>query len=137
MFDKLEAIALRFVEIESQLSRSDLDGKELTKLSKERANIVDIVEAYKVYKKQKEDRDAAKEMLDSETDPDLRSMAREEIDQLDKAIIASEKELQILTLPRDPNDDRNVILEVRAGTGGEEASLFAADLLRMYHFLTF
>ncbi|NRA67058.1 MAG: peptide chain release factor 1 [Pseudobacteriovorax sp.] len=132
MFDKLEAIALRFVEIESQLSRSDLDGKELTKLSKERANIVDIVEAYKVYKKQKEDRDAAKEMLDSETDPDLRSMAREEIDQLDKAIIASEKELQILTLPRDPNDDRNVILEVRAGTGGEEASLFAADLLRMY-----
>ncbi len=131
MFDKLESIELRFTEIESQLSRSDLDGKELTRLSKERASIVDIVEAYKVYKKQKLDREAAKEML-KESDPELREMAKEELATLEEQIKESEQELQLLTLPRDPNDERNVILEVRAGTGGEEASLFAADLLRMY-----
>lgn len=131
MFDKLESIELRFTEIESQLSRSDLDGKELTRLSKERASIVDIVEAYRIYKKQKKDRDAAKEML-KESDPELREMAKEELGDLEEQIANSEKELQLLTLPRDPNDERNVILEVRAGTGGEEASLFASDLLRMY-----
>ncbi|WP_132314839.1 peptide chain release factor 1 [Pseudobacteriovorax antillogorgiicola] len=131
MFDKLETIELRFNEIESQMSRGDIDGKELTRLSKERATIVDIVEAYRVYKQQKEERDAAKEML-KEDDPDMRAMAKEELSSLEAAIEESESNLQILTLPRDPNDEKNVILEVRAGTGGEEASLFAADLLRMY-----
>ena len=131
MFDKLETIELRFNEIESQMSRGDIDGKELTRLSKERASIVDIVEAYRIYSQQKKDREAAKEML-KEDDPEMRSMAKEELSLLDDAIEKSEKELQLLTLPRDPNDDKNVILEVRAGTGGEEASLFSADLLRMY-----
>lgn len=131
MFDKLESIELRFNEIESQMSRGDIDGKELTRLSKERASIVDIVEAFRVYRQQKDDREAAKEML-LEDDPEMKAMAKEELAQLDVAITESESQLQILTLPRDPNDERNVILEVRAGTGGEEASLFAADLTRMY-----
>lgn len=131
MFDKLESIELRFNEIESQMSRGDISGQELTKLSKERASVVDIVEAYRIYRKQKEDRDAAKGML-QEDDPEMRAMAKEELLQLEKDIEQSEKNLQILTLPRDANDEKNVILEVRAGTGGEEASLFAADLLRMY-----
>lgn len=132
MFEKLESIELRFSEIESQLSSGELSSQELTRLSKERAAIEDIVEAYRVYKKQKSDRDAAKEMLQEETDPELKALAREELDGLEKAIRESEHNLQLLTLPRDPNDSKNVILEVRAGTGGEEASLFAADLLRMY-----
>lgn len=131
MFDKLETIELRFNEIESQMSRGDIDGKELTRLSKERASILDIVEAYRIYRQQKEDREAAKEML-KEDDAEMRAMAKEELSMLEGAIEKSEKDLQILTLPRDPNDDKNVMLEVRAGTGGEEASLFAADLLRMY-----
>ena len=131
MFDKLETIELRFNEIESQMSRGDIDGKELTRLSKERASIVDIVEAYRVYLQQKQDRDAAKEML-QEDDAEMRAMAKEELVALNEAIEESESQLQLLTLPRDPNDEKNVILEVRAGTGGEEASLFAADLLRMY-----
>ena len=131
MFDKLETIALRFVEIESQLSRPDLSGPELTKLSKERANIADIVGAYHEYRKLKDDLAAAKEMQ-AEPDPEMKAMAKEECLKLEPAITAKEKELQLLTLPRDPNDTRNVILEVRAGTGGDEAALFAADLLRMY-----
>lgn len=132
MFEKLESIELKFGEIDNQLSRADLSGKELTKLSKERAAIADIVEAYRSYKKLKQERDAAAEMIEDETDAELKAMAREELDSLEAKIKDSEKELQILTLPRDPNDTKNVILEVRAGTGGEEASLFAADLLRMY-----
>ena len=131
MFDKLDSIELRFSEIESQMSRGDLDGKELTRLSKERASIVDIVETYRRYKACKEDKNAAREMM-QEDDADMRAMGREELERLDRDIKDLEAELQILTLPQDPNDMKNVILEVRAGTGGEEASLFAADLLRMY-----
>lgn len=132
MFEKLDSIELRFSEIDSQLATGHLDGKEMSRLSKERASLEEIVEAYRIYKKQKADRDAAKSMLQEESDPDLRAMAKDELEELEAAIKASEGRLQILTLPRDPNDDKNVILEVRAGTGGEEASLFAADLLRMY-----
>ncbi|MFW7377880.1 MAG: peptide chain release factor 1 [Oligoflexus sp.] len=132
MFDKLESIELRFSEIESQLSSGQLSSQELTRLSKERASVLDLVEAYRVYKQQKVDQETAKSMLQEESDPEMRAMAKEELDQLDKAVKDSEKKLQLLTLPQDPNDSKNVILEVRAGTGGEEASLFAADLLRMY-----
>ena len=79
----------------------------------------------------KEDREAAKEMP-QDPDPDAKAMAKEELDILETGIADKEQELQLLTLPRDPNDDKNVILEVRAGTGGDEAALFAADLMRMY-----
>ena len=131
MFDKLASIEMRLMEIDSQLSRADLSGKELTKLTRERASIADIVDAYREYRTMKEDREAAKEML-QDPDPDAKAMAKEELDHLETAIKDKEQELQLLTLPRDPNDDKNVILEVRAGTGGDEAALFAADLMRMY-----
>ena len=131
MFDKLASIEMRLMEIDSQLSRADLSGRELTKLTRERASIADIVDAYREYRGMKEDREAAKEML-QDPDPDAKAMAKEELDILETGIADKEQELQLLTLPRDPNDDKNVILEVRAGTGGDEAALFAADLMRMY-----
>jgi len=132
MYDKLESIELRFGEIDSIMSRQGLSGPELTKLSRERASYAEIVEAYQLYKKTKSERDQAKVMLNEESDPEMRSMAKEELDLLEEQVIELEKRMQVLTLPKDPNDDRNIMLEVRAGTGGEEASLFAADLLRMY-----
>ena len=100
-------------------------------MTRERASIADIVDAYREYRGMKEDREAAKEML-QDPDPDAKAMAKEELDILETGIADKEQELQLLTLPRDPNDDKNVILEVRAGTGGDEAALFAADLMRMY-----
>ncbi|MBC7533552.1 MAG: peptide chain release factor 1 [Oligoflexus sp.] len=132
MYDKLESIELRFGEIDSIMSRQGLSGAELTKLSRERASYADIVEAYQLYKKTRSERDQAKVMLSEEPDQDMRTMAKEELDFLEEQVIELEKRMQVLTLPKDPNDDRNIMLEVRAGTGGEEASLFAADLLRMY-----
>lgn len=132
MFEKLESIELRFSEIDSQMSRAGLSGAELTKLSRERAGYADIVEAYQEYKKTKAERDQAKIMLNEEPDPEMRSMAKEELDLLEEKVVELEKRMQVLTLPKDPNDHKNIMLEVRAGTGGEEASLFAADLLRMY-----
>lgn len=131
MFSKLDAVELRFVELEADLGRTGLDGKELTRLSKERAALEDIVTAYRLYREQLKAREGAREML-GESDPELRAMAREELNTLEEAIKRSEQDLQVLTLPKDPNDDKNIILEVRAGTGGEEAALFAADLFRMY-----
>lgn len=131
MFSKLEAVELRFVELEAELAREGLDGKELTRISKERASLEDIVTAYRLYREQLKGREEAREML-GDADPELRAMAKQELDDLEKAIHESEQNLQVLTLPKDPNDDKNVILEVRAGTGGEEAALFAADLYRMY-----
>jgi peptide chain release factor 1 len=131
LFESLEAVERRFQEIEDSLSRPGLGASELTKFSKERANLEELVTAYRIYKDQKRQRDEAREML-SESDPELRSMAKIELDSLAEAIAATETNLRILTLPKDPNDQKNCILEVRAGTGGEEAALFASDLVRMY-----
>jgi len=131
MFDKLETVERRFDEIDHMLAREGLDGRELTKLSRERAQIADIVEVYREYKGLVKRRDDAKQML-LENDEDMRTLAKEEIGEVEPALADCERRLTLLMLPTDPNDARNVILEVRAGTGGEEAALFAADLLRMY-----
>lgn len=131
MFEKLEAVELRFNEIENDLSQEGLDPTDLTRLIKERGAIVELVQTYKEYKSKLEDRAVAKEML-SESDPEMRSMAKEELETLNSDIKEYESRLQVLTLPKDPNDERNVIVEIRAGTGGDEAALFVGDLLRMY-----
>ena len=131
MFDKLATVESRFVEIEHALSQGGLDGKGLTRLSKERAAIVDLVEGYRLYKSLAQRVADAKHML-ADGDAELRALAKEELDDLAPSLEQAERQLTILTLPSDPNDNRNVILEIRAGTGGEEAALFAADLLRMY-----
>lgn len=132
MFEKLESVELRFVEVEASLAREGLSGKQLTALSKERGNLIDVVEAYRQYKQLLQQRDAAKAILANDSDADMRAMAKEELGELEEAILKQENELQVLTLPKDPNDDRNVIVEIRAGTGGDEAAIFAGDLFRMY-----
>ena len=131
MFDKLATVEARFVEIEHALAREGLDGRELTRLSKERAAIVDLVEAYRSFRILQQRHADAKQML-AESDPELRELAKEELSQLTPELEGAERNLTLLTLPSDPNDAKNVILEIRAGTGGEEAALFAADLMRMY-----
>ncbi len=131
MFTKLDTVERRFEDIEAALSQDGLESRELTRLSKERAMIEDIVEAWRAYKGLLKARDDAKAML-NESDAELRSMAKEELDEITVKLEAAERELTVLMLPKDPNDQKNVMLEIRAGTGGEEAALFAGDLLRMY-----
>jgi peptide chain release factor 1 len=131
MFTKLDTVERRFEEIEAALSQDGLDSRELTRLSKERAMIEDIVVTFRAYKVLLKARDDAKAML-NENDPELRTMAKEELDDVSAKLESVERDLTILMLPKDPNDQKNVMLEIRAGTGGEEAALFAADLLRMY-----
>jgi peptide chain release factor 1 len=131
MFQKLDSVELRFIELESRLSQESLDGAEFTRIMKERGNLVEIVEVYREYKAALEQQKSAKAMLEDD-DAEMRSMAKEELAVLAESIRSLEDQLRVLTLPKDPNDGKNAILEVRAGTGGEEAALFAADLARMY-----
>lgn len=131
MKDKLETLAARYDEIQVRLSQpetlSDMDTWR--RLMKEHADMEELMTAYGRYKTVLENVEQAREMLE---DPDLRDMAKEELSELEPEQEALERELQLLLLPKDPNDDRNVIVEIRAGTGGEEAALFASELARMY-----
>jgi peptide chain release factor 1 len=134
MIDKLDAIVERFEEVGRLMVAEDAmaDMKRFSALSKEYKELEKIVSAYQQYKKILADTDSAKKVLETEKDPDFREMAKEELDQLYTAQEAMEEELKNLLIPKDPNDSKNVILEIRAGTGGDEASIFAGDLFRMY-----
>ena len=133
MFDKLEAVEKRFEELDRQLADPEIIARrsEFQKLSKEHADISELVPAYREYKKVTADLDANKELLE-EKDPELKAMAREEQTRLTAVRDALVERMRFLLLPKDPNDDKNIVLEIRGGTGGEEAALFAADLFRMY-----
>src|SRR2546423_12774964 len=133
MFDKLEAVEKRYQDLEVLLADPDVIGKraEFQKLSKERADIVDLVENFREYKKVINDIEANKPLLE-EKDPEMKAMAREEATRLAIEKTRVEEVLKVLLLPKDKNDDKNIVLEIRGGTGGEEAALFAADLFRMY-----
>ena len=133
MFDKLDFILEKYEELSLKVSDPEVINNQPVwqKHIKEMGEMEPIVNKYKEYKKAKEDLQAVKEMLE-ENDEELREMAKMEISELEPAVETISEELKILLLPKDPNDDRNVILEVRAGTGGDEAALFGADLLRMY-----
>lgn len=134
MFDKLDFILEKHEELSKKVSDPDVIAKqkEWQKLMKEMSDLEPIVKEYTAYKKAKEELEEAKEILDMEDDEELREMAREELKANEAAIEEYTENLKILLLPKDPNDDKNVILEVRAGTGGDEAALFGSDLLRMY-----
>ena len=134
MFDKLDFILEKYEELSKKVSDPDVIAKqkEWQKLMKEMSDPEPIVKEYTAYKKAKEELEEAKEILDMEDDEELREMAREELKANEAAIEEYTEKLKILLLPKDPNDDKNVILEVRAGTGGDEAALFGSDLLRMY-----
>ena len=134
MFDKLDFILEKYEELSKKVSDPDVIAKqkEWQKLMKEMSDLEPIVKEYTAYKKAKEELEEAKEILDMEDDEELREMAREELKANEAAIEEYTENLKIRLLPKDPNDDKNVILEIRAGTGGDEAALFGSDLLRMY-----
>ena len=134
MFDKLDSIEKRFSELEAQLSDPAVmqDMKKYSELMKEHATSKEIVDSYALYKKTVSQLEEAKEMAGSESDPELKEMAKEEIKELEEQKENQIKELRILLIPKDPMDLKNIIMEIRAGTGGDEAALFAADLFRMY-----
>ena len=134
MFDKLEDILIRYEEIMNQLSEPDVanDTNRFRKLMKEQSDLAPIVEAYKEYKQAKQNIEDSLAMLDEESDEELRELAKEELNESKAKVEELENQLKILLLPKDPNDDKNVIVEIRAGAGGDEAALFAAEIYRMY-----
>lgn len=134
MFDKLAFIEDRYEELSAKISDPDViaDQQQWQKLCKENADITPIVEKYREYKKAKTDLDDARAMLDDSPDREFKELLEEEIESSKAHIAQIEEELKVLLLPKDPNDDKNVIVEIRGGAGGDEAALFAGDLFRMY-----
>ena len=134
MFDRLEDIVKHYEELMFELNNPSVaeDQKRFRKLMKEQSDLTPLVETYKEYKQAKQDVEDSLAMLEEENDEEMREMAKEELSDAKKRIEELEHELKILLLPKDPNDDKNIILEIRAGAGGDEAALFAAELYRMY-----
>jgi peptide chain release factor 1 len=134
MLDKLAGIENRYQEIERLMGDPDVaqDYERIAELNKERSDLAPIVQAYRKYKKQAEDLEGAKELLKEADDSEMRDMAQMEIDELEEALPALLEELKLMLLPKDPRDGKNAIVEIRAGAGGDEAGIFAGDLLRMY-----
>ncbi len=133
MFQKLLEVENRFQELEQLLADPKVltNPKEMQKLARERAELTRLVETYRVYKKVNEEIRASQELL-GESDEEMRELAKAELLKLKERQTALEQEMKVLLLPRDPRDEKNIFLEIRAGTGGEEAALFAAELFRMY-----
>lgn len=134
MFDKLEDLLRKFEEIMNELSEPTVaDNQERFRaLMKEQSDLTPVVNSYKEYKKCNQDIEDSLAMLDEESDEDMRDMLKDELSEAKKRVEELERELKILLLPKDPNDDKNVIVEIRAGAGGDEAALFAAEIYRMY-----
>ena len=134
MFDKLEDLLRRFEEIQNELSEPTVvsDQNRFRKLMKEQNDLSPVVEAYLEYKKEKQNIEESLMILDEESDEEMRELAKEELATSKANVEELENRLKILLLPKDPNDDKNVVVEIRAGAGGDEAALFAAELYRMY-----
>ncbi len=131
MLDKLDAIEAKYSQIEARLGASETydDPAQVARLNQEQAELQELVETYRLYRETREERDQAQQLL---SDPEMRELAQEEFQQAKVRLEELENKLQFLLLPRDPNDGKNVIVEIRAGVGGEEAALFAHSLYRMY-----
>lgn len=134
MLEKLAQIEKSYEELTEKLSSPDItsDIALYTKLMKQHRALEEIVEKYREVKKAQEDLDGAREILQTSKDAEMREMAQLEVSELEETVGKGEEALKILLIPKDPNDEKNVILEIRAGTGGDEATLFASDMLRMY-----
>ena len=134
MFDKLDDLLHHYEELMNTLSEPDVanDPKRFQKLMKEQSDLAPIVEAYTQYKQAKQSIEDSLLMLEEESDEEMRELAKEELNDAKDQVEKLENKLKILLLPKDPNDDKNVIVEIRAGAGGEEAALFAAEIYRMY-----
>lgn len=134
MLDKLEAIYHRFKEVELRLSDPEVlsDISKFNRLNREYGDLKEIVEVYHKYDKLLKDLSGAREMLKEDLDPDMRELAKMEVEELSSEVEPLEEQIKILLIPKDPEDNKNAIVEIRSGTGGDEASLFAGDLFRMY-----
>ena len=134
MFDKLDSVMLRFEDIQRELASPDIASNQsrFRKLMKEQSELTPLVEAYGEYRDCRRAAEDSLTMLEEETDEEMRELAKEELAEARSRIAELEEEIKILLLPKDPNDDKNVIVEIRAGAGGDEAALFAAEIYRMY-----
>ena len=134
MFENLEEILIKYEDINMELASPDVtsDQRRFRNLMKEQSDLTPLVEAYTAYKKANQDIKDSLEMLEEENDEEMREMLKEELSSAKDKVAELEEKIKILVLPKDPNDDKNVIVEIRAGAGGDEAALFAAELFRMY-----
>ncbi len=133
MFERLEQIAARYEELGREMASDEVinDHERYQKVAKQHRDLQPVVDAFRDYQRTKQGIADAQSML-AETDPDIRAMAQDELTELEERLPKIEEDLKLKLLPKDPNDEKNVILEIRAGTGGDEASLFAAEIFRMY-----
>ena len=134
MFERLEQIEAKYQELTQALASPEIisDSSKYQKTAKAHSELTAMVDKYREYKDLKRGIADSKAMVATETDAELRAYAEEELAQLEPRLAQAEQDLKVLLLPKDPNDEKNVILEIRAGTGGDEASLFAAEIFRMY-----
>lgn len=134
MFDRLQSVEDRYERLNELLSDPEIinDSKKLREYSKEQANIQETVQTYRQYKETREQLQDAKAMLEEKLDNEMREMVKEEVSDLEAQMTDLEAKMKILLIPKDPNDDKNVIFEIRGAAGGDEAALFAGDLYRMY-----
>ena len=134
MFDKLEALVIRYEEVMGLLQEPDVanDTNRFKSLMKEQSDLLPIVETFNEYKQNKQNIEDSLMLLDEESDEEMRELAKEELNESKANVEELEQKLKILLLPKDPNDDKNVMVEIRAGAGGDEAALFAAEIYRMY-----
>jgi peptide chain release factor 1 len=134
MFERLNQIEAKYDELTKALASPEIinDSSKYQKTAKAHSELSEIVEKYREYKDLQKGIDESKAMVEDESDADLRAYAQEELTRLQERLAAAENELKLLLVPKDPNDEKNVVLEIRAGTGGDEATLFAAEMFRMY-----
>jgi len=134
MFSKLDEVESRYEQVNLQLQKPDIasDQKKYRSFMKELADLQKVVSVYREFKRMRKELDENKQLLTSESDTDLKEMIREEVKLLETSLAEAEEKLKILLIPKDPNDDKNIILEIRAGAGGDEAALFAEELFRGY-----
>jgi len=134
MFERLDQIEARYEELTQALASPEVigDSSKYQKTAKAHSEISAVVEKYREYKDLKKGIAESRALLADEKDPEMRAYAQEELDKLEARVGGVEEELKVLLIPKDPNDEKNVILEIRAGTGGDEATLFAAEMFRMY-----
>jgi peptide chain release factor 1 len=134
ILERMEGVKTRFIEVSDLLTQPDIlsDMKKYVRLNKEYKDLLPVVEAYEKYKLTLSNITSTKELLANEKDEEMREMAKIELDELSSRIPEMEEEIKMLIIPADPQDDKNAVMEIRAGTGGDEASIFAGDLFRMY-----
>src|SRR5207302_9474313 len=134
MIDRLESIARRYREIEQEMARPEVasDHEKLTLLAREQRTMRDIVEAYDAYRRARQEMESAREMLKHEKEADMQEYLRSEERRAASQVAELEEKLKVLLLPKDPNDDKDVVVEIQGAEGGDEAALFEADLFRMY-----